>query len=334
LPDWYGRGMANDASSDRNDLPMTWSEERGWPAEEPTAEVPEELRAVGREFEPAGPKEIQFMERSQSSAEEERGMLASHRPDWVGASVLPTGVKFPEPPRVQHRGIDLNPMTIWQPDDRKPYNDLRHPWVCVCKITDAAGRKGSGVLVGPRHVLTASHCVEWSDRPELIEVHRVGNTSQARAFDTHALAFTRISGDPTFGTVDEDYAVLITNERLGDRFSFLGVKTYDSAWDGDDVWTTIGYPSDLFGGVQPTFQRRKSMDEDEWDVGTGRAMTTAADLKKGQSGSPMFGRWKDGRYVVAVMSSEGTVFASGMENWCSGGSDLTRLVRKARTDFP
>ena len=63
-------------------------------------------------------------------------------------------------------------------------------------------------------------------------------------------------------------------------------------------------------------------------------MTTAADLKKGQSGSPMFGRWKDGRYVVAVMSSEGTVFASGMENWCSGGSDLTRLVRKARTDFP
>jgi V8-like Glu-specific endopeptidase len=326
--------MSNYASSDPNDLPLSWSELRRWPAEGATAEVPDELRALGRETDPVGPKEIQFIERSDTSVEEERLVLDSHRPDWLGASVLPKGVKFPAPPRVQHRGIDLNPMTIWQPDDRKPYDDLRYPWVCVCKITDAAGGSGSGVLVGARHVLTASHCVEWSDRAELIEVHRVGTTSQARAFDTHAIAFTRISGDPTFSTVDEDYAVLITNERLGDRFGFLGVRTYDSAWDGDDVWTTIGYPADLFGGVQPTFQRNKSMDEDEWDLGTGRAMTTAADQKPGQSGSPMFGTWDDGQYVVAVMSSEGTVFASGMENWCSGGSDLTRLVDQARTDFP
>jgi hypothetical protein len=96
----------------------------------------------------------------------------------------------------------------------------------------------------------------------------------------------------------------------------------------------MGYPGDLFQGSTPTFQLNKSMDEDEWDLGSGRAMTTAADLKPGQSGSPMFAVWSDGRYVVAVMSAEGTVFASGLENWCSGGSDLPRLINIARSDFP
>jgi hypothetical protein len=76
------------------------------------------------------------------------------------------------------------------------------------------------------------------------------------------------------------------------------------------------------------------MDEDEWDYGSGRAMTTSADMMKGQSGSPMFGFWDDGPYAVAVMSAFGNVWASGFENWCSGGSDLGRVVKQARDENP
>ena len=48
----------------------------------------------------------------------------------------------------------------------------------------------------------------------------------------------------------------------------------------------------------------------------------------------MFAFWDDGPYVVAVMSAEGDIFASGTENWCSGGSDLTSLVLQARAGDP
>jgi hypothetical protein len=86
------------------------------------------------------------------------------------------------------------------------------------------------------------------------------------------------------------------------------------------------------------FIRNKNMDE--WDYASGRAMTTSADMMKDQSGSAMFGFWDEGNppqsvpCAVAVMSAYGNVWLSGSENRCSGGSDLTRIVRQARDENP
>jgi V8-like Glu-specific endopeptidase len=114
----------------------------------------------------------------------------------------------------------------------------------------------------------------------------------------------------------------------------MGTKTYNSSWDDDNVWRTIGYPGDIAGGTRPVYQRDKSLDEDEFDYGSGRAMTTSADVMKGQSGSPMFGFWGNDPYVVAVVSSAGEVFLSGDENWCAGGVDLDRIARRAHDENP
>ncbi|MFE3442338.1 hypothetical protein ACFXNW_04850 [Nocardia sp. NPDC059180] len=82
------------------------------------------------------------------------------------------------------------------------------------------------------------------------------------------MAFTKLTSDPTYSTIDEDYAVLVTDQRLGDRFGTLGVRTYNSSWDDENVWWNIGYAGDIPAGATatfPYFQRDKKMDEDEWD---------------------------------------------------------------------
>jgi V8-like Glu-specific endopeptidase len=320
------------------DMPLSSEELRRRPPVAATEDVPEKLRELDLEGPPA--KDVRRIERPASEErrdDEAAYVLEAHRPAWMPLSFAPKRARAPEPPIVMHHGQRLEPMFIWWPDDRSIYNDLNYPWGCVCKITTAAGAQGSGVLIGPRHVLTASHCVDWNtEAAERIDVHLQGTTAAATAFDTIAYAFTHITGpDVGYTEMDEDYAALVLDQRLGDRFGWMGTRTYNSSWDDDNVWRTIGYPTDVAGGTRPTYQRDKSLDEDEFDYGSGRAMTTSADIMKGQSGSPMFAFFDDNNpYVVAVVSSAGEVFASGDENWCAGGVDLDRIVRRARDENP
>jgi V8-like Glu-specific endopeptidase len=320
------------------DLPLSSEELRRRVPYEATEDVPDELRALEQEGPPE--REIRRVERAASDSYQDEGPLVveGHRPPWVPHSFPPRRTARTHPPIIKHHGHRLEPMFIWQPDNRSTYNDTSYPWGCVCKITTAAGRQGSGVLIGPRQVLTASHCVDWNTSDaEKIEVFRNGATAAATSFDTVVYAFTHVGPEVGYTEMDEDYAVLVTDQRLGDRFGYMGTKTYDSSWDDENVWMTIGYPGDFpFGaeGTVPTYQSGVSLDEDDFDLGSGRAMTTSADVMKGQSGSPMFGLWDDVAYAVAVISSEGEVFLSGAENWCAGGSDLGRLVRQARDENP
>jgi V8-like Glu-specific endopeptidase len=297
---------------------------------EPTAELPEALRPPPEP--PRKPRQVRLIDRSKQTGADGVRQTAGYCPPWAGVAYAPKRMRMAAPTKVLHRGRELEPRIDFPPvGDQQFYNDpVMYPWRCVCRISNAFGKVGSGALIGPRHILTASHCVAWSTTsPEKIEVHIAGDVVQAVAFDVAALAYTHIEGDSAPSNVlDEDYAVLVTDERLGDRFGWLGAKEYNSSWDGDAVWGTMGYPAVSFF---PTFQNQQWLDEDAWDYGSGRAMTTSADILSGHSGSPMFGRWDEGAFAVAVMSSDDP---PARDNWCAGGSDLPRLVNLARSDFP
>lgn len=313
----------------KSDRPLTWSEWRDRAETvEATKEVPENLRVLWSDLSVSQEIAVQTIKRSAGSQPEP---IPGHRPEWVASIVKPLPAPRLSRPRLQHRGVPVDPLVVWGADDRRIYNDTSYPWGCVCRVLSSG--QGSGVLIGPRHVLTASHIMNWKNGRATVEVHRAGETVAATAKVIAAVAVTAI-GNVGATTVDEDYAVLVLDQRLGDRFGWMGIRTYDSSWDDEDYWFSIGYPGDIADGSYPVWQREKELDEDEADLGGGRAMTTAADLKPGQSGSPMFGFWPDSPYVVAVVSAEGQVFVSGTENWCSGGSDLTRLVINALNNYP
>lgn len=319
-----------DSREPSSDRPFTWSELRDRSeVYDATAEVSAELASLWSDLSVPGDVTVETVEKGAGPDE----AIAPHRPDWVGSALRPRGAERLTPPRLQLRGVPVDPLVIWGDEDRSVYNDTSFPWGCVC-LVQGRGSAGSGVIVGPRHVLTASHVVDWGGPAETIDVHRVGGMVQATARTVNRFFFTKIVGEPGYTTVDEDYAVLVTDQRIGDRFGSLGVRTYDSGWDDEPFWWNIGYAGDIASGTTPYSQRDRALDEDEWDYGSGRAMTTTADLMRRQSGSPMFGFWDDGPYVVAVASAVGNIVLSGTENWCSGGSDLTRLVREARSMKP
>ena len=257
-------------------------------------------------------------------------------PEWMDQTHKPRrAIKFGSPnTKVRFRGKKVDPLVVLGADDRISYNDTTYPWVCVCKIITAVGT-GSGVIVGPRHVLTASHVVNWSSvsgATGSVEVHRAGAAVSAISPIVQVYAFTRITGRRIGATeLDEDYAVIVTADRIGDFFGWLGARTYKSRWDDEPYWMNIGYPGDVAGALFPIFQQGRELDEFAADFGSARAMETNADINPGQSGSPMFSFWREGPYAVAVVSAHNI---NDRENYCSGGRDLPRLVRLARDRSP
>jgi V8-like Glu-specific endopeptidase len=254
-------------------------------------------------------------------------------PDGVELTVEPELLKEVERFRIRFGDLRYAPTTIFNPDGRQPYYDEGFPWRCLVRLTTPRGWSGSGVLIGPRHVLTASHCIDWTPGSATVDVLYTNSSSLAQAHGIWAYAETKVGpGEISDEDSDEDYAVIVLDQRLGERFGWLGARTYDSDWDDEQLpWQSIGYPQDWSStGQTAGYQRDFLLNELGADLGSARLIRSDTfDNWPGQSGSPIFGFWSGGPYVVGVVSGENEDF-----NYISGGSLLPSIVRRALDDFP
>jgi V8-like Glu-specific endopeptidase len=235
-------------------------------------------------------------------------------------------------------------------DDRYPFTDSRFPF---CTVGLVQSRKNqthvgicTGTMVGPRHMLTASHCINFGSDNGLMP------TSFAPSFDAgdapfglfecekvYFLVLTDKDGD---GYVSDheaafDYAVCVLDEYP--QTGHMGSRVYDSAWNGKPLWNHIGYPEDydLDGEIpNPIFSQNGTVLDTQTHIvdtsslfpGTGEIegylLSTNIDADSGQSGGPVFAQWEGddgGFYVIAVMSA-------------SSPPGLVFLINSALEDYP
>ena len=195
------------------------------------------------------------------------------RPAWIDQRFVPQAVPRTARRRLVHRGAEVDPLIIFPPDGRRVYNDPTYPWRCVGRITSNGPPRGSGVLIGPRHVLTASHVINWSNPGCTFRAHQFDNSNLGSSFATSIWHYEKLS-DVDSENVEEDYVVIVLNSKLGDQLGFLGAKEYDDDWDGDRSGRASAMPRTW---EEPTVQspgrhhsgrrgrrRHDGNDDDEW----------------------------------------------------------------------
>lgn len=224
--------------------------------------------------------------------------------------------------------------TVFWPEDRYTFSDTSFPWCTVGRV-DTAGGMASGVLVGPRHLLTCSHAMVWGSgnsagwvrfRPSFFD----GNAPFGEAWATRWYAFRKVFG-PTIDATEarEDYVVLVLDRNIGNTCGWMGSRTYSESWDGGNFWRHIGYPGDMAGGQRPSYERDIALDGR--NNSTHRQVWHRGDVWPGQSGGPFFAWWSGENWprVVCVQSWE-----NAQRNGASGGSRLVDLIIRARNEFP
>lgn len=268
-------------------------------------------------------------------------------PGTQDISAFPAGVRR-HPVRLRAGSRAVTPLFIYPPDNRRAFTDTTYPWRACGRVVTPAGQ-GSGAIVGPRHILTASHVIDWTVTNGSIGWLRFepdfnnGNVFQP-SFSQITYSYEKISQPQGEYDVAEDYVVCVMDRRIGDELGWLGTKGYDDGWDGGAFWVHVGYPNDIGGVQSPVFEGAFSI-ANSWqpgffETGSGRDMETFASLTHGDSGGPIFGFWSDGPYVVGVVSAEGTLdpnvtdLSSRTANWVGGGNELADLVNQARSEHP
>ena len=225
--------------------------------------------------------------------------------------------------------------TVFPPDERSVFSDTSYPWRTLGRV-ETAGGISSGVMVGPRHLLTVSHGMVWNSDGTVGWVKFVpsyfdGNAPFGEAWSIRWYAYRKVVPPLDNAELREDYVVLVLDRRVGDTVGWMGSRTYSDDWDNTASWAHAGYPSDLTSAQRPTYQDGIRLDGDDVQPGSHQAIYHKGDVATGQSGGPFFAWWSGETFprVVSVQSAH-----DPGRNYASGGSQLVDLITRALNEFP
>lgn len=275
------------------------------------------------------------MERRRLPEAELEKQLTGFIPDHLGFDPRPRDLVKSARSILPLMREDRIPTTIFGADDRRAFRDTAYPWSTIGLVETNRGA-GSGVMIGPRHLLTVSHVIDWSAPPgfaadwvRFTPSYYDGGAPFGEAYGAHVYWYVQENGDGSISALeaDYDYVVVVLDRRLGETTGWMGARGYDDDWDSLAAWSHMGYPADLNSGQRPTWQGWFTVDGTDADA---QSILHRADVFPGQSGGPVFGFWNGdvGPRAVAVQS-----WQNSSTNGASGSMDMRDLVALARSDF-
>jgi V8-like Glu-specific endopeptidase len=252
----------------------------------------------------------------------------AHRPKWLDLVYLPKLVMGDEFERFGARSMfDLR---VAEQTSRE------WPWNCAGKIEvrqpnlpDRVG-KGSGVMIGPNLMLTASHVMPWGTNNSNIKfmpAYRNGVDPRfGHAFVERWRGVRTADNDDPNGL---DYVICKLNWRIGDRTGWMGsFHSTDDDFYEDRRWISVGYPSSFAFGERPAVEVNVRCEDVDNEGSDGREIETNRFGSKGWSGGPLWNFvFANDPRVVAVMSGDEKDGLDPRRNVHAGGKHLVDLVK-------
>jgi V8-like Glu-specific endopeptidase len=270
------------------------------------------------------------------------GYLPDHLPLRLLPERLPRELAVPRriasgPVQLERRDEIHRATTIFPPDQRYIFNDTSFPWCTVGRV-DTPGGSASGTMVGPRHLLTCSHTIQWNSDGtagwvKFTPSYFDGSAPFGIAWGIRVYWENVKVRGPSIDRNEgqHDYVCVVLDRRIGDLTGWMGSRSWSDDWDGEPYWSHIGYPGDLAGAQRPSFQSSIALDGSFWDREVHTRIFHQGDVWPGQSGGPFFAWWSGESWPRLVADQSGQ---NSDENSASGGAHMVDCIIRARNDFP